>query len=227
MELQTTAGAVDLLPFLPQSVARVSCVLPLKGAIQAWTLDVVLEGLFIDPFVDITLGALEVTRGLFKVVLVSGRWSGELRLDEVPYDLRTCELFGGPGGILSWLWAGLLCKLLSACFTKSIFKLLGCETLVHACTAGCAGETAPLWGPPVVIVLPGLRALLDEIFLPLFGLLAWLPVCFGVQVVLLILEDLLQPLCCLKVDGFMVLVKCFLPAGLSAVMESIRPLPGS
>ena len=229
MELQTTAGAADLLPFLPQFVAWVSSVVSLKGAIQAWPLDVVLEGLFIDPFVDIgaTLGTLEVARGFFKVVLFWCRWSGELLLDEVPDDLRSCELFSGLGGILSWRWACLLGKLLGACFSQSIFKLLCCEPLVHACSAGGAGETAPLWGPPVVIVLPGLRALLDEVFLPLFCLLAWLPISFGVQVVLFILEDLFKPLCSLEVDGFMVLVQGLLPSGLSPVMERICPLPGS
>ena len=119
MELQTTAGAADLLPFLPQFVAWVSSVVSLKGAVQAWSLDVVLEGLFIDPFVDIgaTLGALEVARGFLKVVLVRCRWSGELLLDEVLDDLRSCELFGGLGGILSWRRACLLGYLLGACFS--------------------------------------------------------------------------------------------------------------
>ena len=96
---------------------------------------------------------------------------------------------------------------------------------MHACSAGDAGETAPLWGPPVVFVLPGLRALQDEVFLSLFCVLAWLPFSFVVQVVLFVLEDLLKPLCSLEVDGFMVLVQGLLPSGLSSVMERICPAP--
>ena len=98
---------------------------------------------------------------------------------------------------------------------------------MHACTAGGAGITTPLRGPSVARFLPGFGALVDEVFLPLFGLFPRLPVCFGMQVVLLILENLLKALCCLKINGFVVLVKCFLPIGLTTVMESISPLPGS
>ena len=47
------------------------------------------------------------------------------------------------------------------------------------------------------------------------------------QVVPLVLEDLFESLRCLKIDGFVALVKCRLPVGLAAVMESISPLPCS
>ena len=49
---------------------------------------------------------------------------------------------------------------------------------MHACAAGGAGITTALRGPSVVWFLPGLGALLDEVFFPLFGVLAGLSVCF-------------------------------------------------
>ena len=55
-------------------------------------------------------------------------------------------------------------------------------------------------------LLPGFGALLDEVLFPLFGVLARLSVSCCVQVVLFVLEDLLKPLDCLFVNGFVVLV---------------------
>ena len=229
MELQTTACAADLLSFLPQTVTWVALVLLFKGAVQAWALYVFIEGLFICPLVDVgsTLGALEVACCLLIVVLVMSWWPVELVLEQVPDDLGTGELLCRSGGFLPWLWACLLCNLLIACFAEAIFELLGGKTLVHACSAGGAGITTPLRGPPVETGLPGFGALLDEVLLPLFGLLAWLPVCLGMQVVVLILENHLKALCCLKVDCFVVPVQCCLPAGLAPVMECISSLPCS
>ena len=229
MELQTTVCAADLLPFLPQSVTGVALVLLFKGAVQAWAVDVIIEGLFIRPFVDIgsTLGALEVACCLLIVVLVMCGWPVELVLEQVPDDLGTGELLCRPGSFLSWLWACLLCNLLIACFAEALFELLGGETLVHACSAGGAGITTALRGPPVEAILPGFGALLNEVLFPLFGVLAWLPVCFGMEVVLLILEDKLKALCCVKIDGFVVPVQCVLPAGLAPVMECVSSLPCS
>ena len=60
-------------------------------------------------------------------------------------------------------------------------------------------------------LLPGSGAELDEILFPLFSVLAGLSVRLVVQVVLFVLEDLLKPLDCLFVNGFVVLVKRGLP----------------
>ena len=98
MELQSAAGAADLLSLLPQFVAWVAFVFTFKGAVQAWSTDVVLECLLIDPLVDTgsALCALKVAGGLFKVMLVRGRVLVGLVIQQVPDDLRPGEFFGWP-----------------------------------------------------------------------------------------------------------------------------------
>ena len=72
MQLQATKDAADLLAFLRKVVTGMAIVRAIEWAIQAWSLDVVIEGLFIDPFVNAgaTLGAFEVSFGFLKMVLV-------------------------------------------------------------------------------------------------------------------------------------------------------------
>ena len=66
--------------------------------------------------------------------------------------------------------------------------------------------------------LPWLVALLDEIFLPLLGVFARLPVCFVMDKVLLVCVDLLEPLNRMGVDGLVISVQCLLPCCEPAVM---------
>ena len=207
-------------------MARVCAI---ERAIQAWSLDVVVESLFIDPLVNIgsTLGAFEVSFGFLKMVLAWSWGRVDLGLEEVPDDLNSGQLFCWLGSLLPWVWTCTFCQLLGAGFSQAVFKLLGRETLVHACAAGGAGISTPLRCPSVVWFLPGLGALLDEVFFPLFGVFSRLPVCFGVEVVLFVLENLLKSLCCLEVDGLVVSVRCCLPVCLATVMQSISPLPCS
>lgn len=56
-------------------------------------------------------------------------------------------------------------------------------------------------------VLPGLVALLNEVFFPLLGVLGRLPVCFVMYEVLLVLIDLLKPLDSMEVDGLVISVQ--------------------
>ena len=144
-------------------MARVCAI---ERAIQAWSLDVVVESLFIDPLVNIgsTLGAFEVSFGFLKMVLVWSWGRVDLGLEEVPDDLNSGQLFCWLGSLLPWVWTCTFCQLLGAGFSQAVFKLLGRETLVHACAAGGAGISTPLRCPSVVWFLPGLGALLDEVF---------------------------------------------------------------
>ena len=75
-------------------------------------------------------------------------------------------------------------------------------------------------------LLPRLGALLDELLLFLLGVFGWLSVRSVVQVVLLVFEDLFQPLDRMCVYGFVITVESGLPCCLLGVMECVSPLPG-
>ena len=197
--------------------------------VQASSLDVVIEGLFVDSFVDAgtTFCAFEIPLGLLKVVLVGVWCLVDLSLEDIADDLYSGELLGWLRGLLTWCGTCLVRLLLGACFCQSFFKLLCCEALMHARATCGARIPTSLWSPSVMRLLPGLGAKLDEILFSLFGVLAWLSVCLVVQVVLFVLVNLLESLSCLEVYGFVVLVQCSLPGCLSSVVESISPFPGS
>ena len=91
-------------------------MLAYEGTVEAWTVDELGEGLFIDPLVDAgaTFDALQIAFGLFKAVLVLGLILTCLCLQEVLNGLD-------PGRFLVWLrglraWAGtcLVCLELGA-----------------------------------------------------------------------------------------------------------------
>ena len=119
MQLQAAHCAADLLPFLPQLVAGMAIMNAIERAVQAWCLDVGVEGLLIDPLVDTgsTLCAFEVSCGLLKMMLVGSRCRVDLGLEQVPDDLGTGELFGGLGGFLPWIWTCIFGQLLGASFS--------------------------------------------------------------------------------------------------------------
>ena len=76
-----------------------SIVRALEGTVQASSMDVLVEGLLVDPFVDTgpTFGALEVAFSLLKVVLGCRRCCVDLCLEDVADGLD-------PGELLGWLW---------------------------------------------------------------------------------------------------------------------------
>ena len=74
MKLEPTEGAADPVAFLPELVTGMASMLACKRTVQTWTVDVLGEGLFVDPLVDTgaAFGALQIAFGLFKAVSVSG-----------------------------------------------------------------------------------------------------------------------------------------------------------
>lgn len=97
---------------------------------------------------------------------------------------------------------------------------------MHPRAAGAAVVAATMRFPAVVLGLPRLAALTDQIFLSLFGLLALVSGCFVMDVMLFVLIDLGKPLNGVLVDQCVVLIYRFLPVCLLTVMQAIRPLPG-
>ena len=79
-------------------------MLSVIGAIQAGTVDVVREGLFIGAFMDAgsALDAPEIAGGFLELVLVFGWRLLLLVLKDVADDLQSGELFAGA----CCLWAG-------------------------------------------------------------------------------------------------------------------------
>ena len=227
MQLHSTLLAADPVSFSPELVGVMSTMLVFKGAIQAWTVDVVHEGLLVGAFVNAgaALRAPEIAFGFFEFAFSLLGWLVLLVLEEVADDLQSGQLFTG-----GWcLWTGWLAihvsLLLEAWFSKPVLKLLCCEGLVHPGSAGVAGISTSVWDPPVMGLLPGPGALLDEVFLLLFGLLGRLSGLFVVQVVLFVIEDLLQPLDGMRVDGFVIPVKGGLPFCVFAVVKGVSSLP--
>ena len=93
------------------------------GAIQAGTVDVVREGLFIGAFMDAgsALDAPEIAGGFFELVLGLGWRLFLLGLEDVADDLQSGELLAGAWCLGAGWWTVSVSLLEYAGFSQSLF----------------------------------------------------------------------------------------------------------
>ena len=175
MQLDATLFAADAIPFPPELVSGVSSMLSFIGAIKARTVDVVREGLFIGAFMDASsaLGAPEIAGCFFELVCCLGWRLFILSLEDVADDLQSGELYAGAWCLGAGWWTVGVSLLENTGLSESLFKLLGCEGLVHPSPTRVTSVAASVRDPPVMGFFPGLGALFDEVFLLLLGVVGW------------------------------------------------------
>ena len=111
-------------------------------------------------------------------------------------------------------------------FLKAFFNHSCCYPLVHSGLAGVALVPTVMGFPLVLPKLPWLFALVDEGLLTLLGLVRNSPPRFGVQVVVFVLVDLGQSLCCMLVNFIVIVVQNGLPSFFVRIVDLCCPFPG-
>ena len=119
------------------------------------------------------LDAPEIAGGFLELVLSLCWRLLLLVLEDVADDLQSGQLFAGAWSLgAGWVTVGVS-LLENAGLSKSLFKLLGCEGLVHPSPTRVTSVAASVRDPPVMGFFPGLGALFDEVFLFLLGVVGW------------------------------------------------------
>ena len=198
------------------------------GCINAAAVQELVEQLFIGSLVDglIAFGALQIACGLLKLMNI--RCGGMFLLE-----LKQRGNAAGPSGFLPYcssgrqIGFGCWCCELGTVFLEPFFNQ-GCRQPLVNPGLACVALVAAAMGLPLVLAwLPRLLALSYEGLLPLFGLVGGCSAWFGVQIVLLVFEDLGQAGCRMCVDLQMILVEDALPGFFLRVVDAGGPLPCS
>ena len=178
------------------------------GLIYTGAGDEMVEGCFIDSFVDVdsTFGALEIACGL-SIVMLSVCWGCLLLLmQEVLDDLGPGVFFGQGFSLGRWRIASIFNEDLRAILLKPAFEDACGQALMHSCATRGALVPASVRLPPVMVFSPGFRTLLHQVTLVLFGLLTLMPWSLLVDVVQRVIVDLGQPLDCMLVDQLAIII---------------------